>query len=128
MLCVSALLAGSAAPAIKNMAVIASAGSKLQDVPLAELAKLCKGAQKTWADGRNFTLVMKDPESPDMHVAVQKLFGMPGGEVKSAIAKLNEAGNAYSGSGNFDVYDVQGNVILSGTFTIQATRIQVETP
>ena len=91
MLCAGALLAGSAAPAIKNMAVIASAGSKLQDVPLAELAKLCKGAQKTWADGRNFTLVMKDPESPDMHVAVQKLFGMPGGEVKSAIAKLNEA-------------------------------------
>ena len=91
MLCAGALLAGSAASAIKNMAVIASAGSKLQDVPLAELAKLCKGAQKTWADGRNFTLVMKDPESPDMHVAVQKLFGMPGGEVKSAIAKLNEA-------------------------------------
>ena len=88
--CVGALLAGSAAPAIKNMAVIASAGSKLQDVPLAELAKLCKGAQKTWADGRNFTLVMKDPESPEMHVAVQKLFGMPGGEVKTAIAKLNE--------------------------------------
>jgi len=91
MLCVGALLAGSATPAIKNMAVIASAGSKVQDVPLAELAKLCKGAQKTWADGRNFTLVMKDPESPEMHVAVQKLFGMPGGEVKSAIAKLNEA-------------------------------------
>jgi ABC-type phosphate transport system substrate-binding protein len=91
MLCAGALLAGSAAPAIKNMAVIASAGSKLQDVPLAELAKLCKGAQKTWADGRNFTLVMKDPESPDMHVAVQKLFGISGGEVKSAITKLNEA-------------------------------------
>jgi ABC-type phosphate transport system substrate-binding protein len=91
MLCMGALLVGSAAGAIKNMAVIASAGSKLQDVPLAELAKLCKGAQKTWADGRNFTLVMKDPESPDMHVAVQKLFGLPGGEVKNAIAKLNEA-------------------------------------
>src|SRR5713101_6934984 len=90
MLCVGALLAGSAAPAIKNMAVIASAGSKLQDVPLAELAKLCKGAQKTWADGRNFTLVMRDPESPDLRVAVQKLFGVPPSEVKSAIAKLNE--------------------------------------
>src|SRR5216684_6793149 len=46
--------------------------------------------QKTWADGRNFTLVMKDPESPEMHVAVQKLFGVAAGEVKSAIAKLNE--------------------------------------
>ncbi len=44
------------------------------------------------------------------------------------IATLNEARNAYSGSGNFDVYDVHGNVILSGTFTIQATRFQVETP
>src|SRR6266403_687095 len=90
MLCAGVLLAGSAAPAIKNMAVIASAGSKLQDVPLAELAKLCKGTQKTWADGRSFTLVMRDPESPDMHVAVQKLFGVPASDVKSTIAKLNE--------------------------------------
>jgi hypothetical protein len=84
------LLVGSAGAAIKNIAVIASAGSKLQDVPLTELAKLCKGTQKTWADGRNFTLIMKDPESPEMRIAVQRLFGVPAGEVKSAIAKLNE--------------------------------------
>jgi hypothetical protein len=90
VLCAGALLAGSAAPAIKNMAVVTSASSKLQDVSLAELAKLCKGTQKVWADGRSFTLVMKDPESPDLHVAVQKLFGMPASEVKTAIMKLNE--------------------------------------
>jgi len=90
LLCAGALLAVNAAPAVKNMAVVAAAGSKLQDVPLMELAKLCKGAQKAWADGRSFTLVMKDPESPDMHVAVQKLFGVPASDVKSAIAKLNE--------------------------------------
>ena len=90
LVCTGALLTGTVAPAIKNMAVVASAGSKLQDVPLAELAKLCKGAQKTWADGRNFTLVMRDPESPELRVAVQKLFGMSPSEVKSAIAKLNE--------------------------------------
>src|SRR5258706_1851378 len=90
VLCAGALLAVNAAPAVKNMAVVAAAGSKLQDVPLMELAKLCKGAQKAWADGRSFTLVMKDPESPDMHVAVQKLFGVPASDVKSAIAKLNE--------------------------------------
>jgi cob(I)alamin adenosyltransferase len=90
LLCAGTLLAVSAAPAVKNMAVVASPGSKLQDVPLAELTKLCKGTQKTWADGKSFTLVMKDPESADMHVAVQKLFGVPGSEVKSAIAKLNE--------------------------------------
>jgi hypothetical protein len=90
LVCAGALLSGNAVPAVKNMAVVASAGSKLQDVPLAELAKLCKGAQKAWSDGRYFTLVMKDPESADMHVAVQKLFGVPAGEVKSTIAKLNE--------------------------------------
>jgi ABC-type phosphate transport system substrate-binding protein len=90
LLCVLALLAGNAAPGIKNMAVVVAAGSKLQDVPLAELAKLCKGTQKTWADGRSFTLVMKDPESPDLHVVVQKLFGVSASELKSSIAKLNE--------------------------------------
>ena len=90
LFCAAALLAGIAAPGIKNMAVVTSAGSKLQDVQLAELAKLCKGTQKTWADGRSFTLVMKDPESPDMHVAVQKLFGVAASEVKNSIARLNE--------------------------------------
>jgi adenosine/AMP kinase len=90
LVCAGALLGGSAAPAVKNMAVVTSAGSKVQDVPLTELAKLCKGTQKTWADGRSFTLVMKDPESPDMHVAVQKLFGVSASEAKSVIAKLNE--------------------------------------
>ena len=88
--CGFVLLAASATPAIKNLAVVASASSRLQDVPLAELAKMCKGAQKTWADGKSFTLVMKDPESADMHVAVQKLFGATSGDVRVAIAKLNE--------------------------------------
>src|SRR5882762_7986887 len=112
VLCVSALLAGSAAPAIKNMAVIASAGSKLQDVPLAELAKLCKGAQKTWADGRNFTLVMKDPESPEMHVAVQKLFGMPGAVGVLDVYAINSAVKVLRVDGKlpFDVgYALKGN-------------------
>jgi hypothetical protein len=33
---------------------------------------------------------MKDPASPDMHVALQKLFGSGTGDVKAMIAKLNE--------------------------------------
>src|SRR5450432_4168678 len=80
-----------ALPAVKNLALVTSAGSKLQDVALSELAKMCKGTQKAWADGRSFTLVMKDPGSPDMHLAAQKLFGATPGEVRAAIAKLNES-------------------------------------
>ena len=85
------LLAAGTFAGIKNMAVVVSAGSKLNDVSLADLAKLSKGVQKTWPDGKNFTLVMKDPESPDMRVAAQKLFGAAPGQVKALIAKLNEA-------------------------------------
>jgi hypothetical protein len=33
---------------------------------------------------------MRDPESPDLHVAVQKLLGVSASELKSSIAKLNE--------------------------------------
>ena len=83
-------LAAGTFAGIKNMAVVVSAGSKLNDVSLAELAKLSKGVQKTWPDGKNFTLVMKDPESPEMRMAAQKLFGATPGEVKALIAKLNE--------------------------------------
>jgi hypothetical protein len=91
LLCIASMLGGSTVAAIKNMAVVISAGSKLSDVPLADLSKLCKGIQKAWPDGKSFTLVIKNPESPEMRVAVQKLFGDPSGDLKAAIAKLNES-------------------------------------
>jgi len=91
VLCFLAMLATSAVPAIKNMAVVVSAGSKLSDVPLADLTKLCKGVQKAWPDGKSFTLVLKNPEAPEMRVAVQKLLGDATGDVKAVIAKLNES-------------------------------------
>jgi ABC-type phosphate transport system substrate-binding protein len=60
-------------------------------VALADLAKLCKGAQKSWPDGKNFVLVMKSPESPEMRLTVLKLFGDASGDIKAAIAKVNES-------------------------------------
>lgn len=77
--------------AAKNLAVVAAVGSKLQDVSLANLAKLCKGTAKAWPDGKNFTLVMKDPESPEMQPVVQKIYNMTPAEVKQLIAKLNDS-------------------------------------
>src|SRR5215467_8222615 len=79
------MASGAALAGIKNMAVVVSAGSKMTDVPLADLTKLCKGAQKTWPDGKNFALVMKDPDSPEMHAVAQKLFGAAPGEAKATI-------------------------------------------
>jgi voltage-gated potassium channel Kch len=86
-----ALMPGaSRAAAGRNMAVVISAGSKLAEVPLADLVKLCKGTQKSWADGKSFLLVIKNPEAPEMRVVVQKLFGDASSDVKAAIAKINE--------------------------------------
>lgn len=91
VLSVLVLLGSVSYPAIKNMAVVVAADSKLPDLTLVEFTRLCKGAQKSWPDGRSFTLVLKDPTSPEMHVAVQKLLGVSPADAKTAIAKINEA-------------------------------------
>jgi hypothetical protein len=91
LLCAASMIVGSSSAAIKNMAVVISAGSKLSDVPLADLVKLCKGTQKSWVDGKNFLLVVKNPEAPEMHVVAQKLFVDAGGDIRGAIAKMNES-------------------------------------
>ena len=62
LLCIASMPGGSTVAAIKNLAVVMSTGSKLSDVPLADLIKLCKGIQKAWPDGKSFTLVIKNPE------------------------------------------------------------------
>ncbi|HEY2352625.1 MAG TPA: hypothetical protein VGH83_08940 [Candidatus Acidoferrum sp.] len=90
-LCCFALAASVAYSAIKNMAVVVAADSKLPDLTFTELSKLCKGAQKAWPDGRTFTLVVTDPSAPGMHVAIQRLLGVPPDEAKAAIAKINES-------------------------------------
>jgi ribosomal protein L23 len=91
LVCLAVFSVAPLLAAMKNWAVIAPAGSKLQDLSLTDLAKLCKGTQKAWPDGKNFTIVMHDPESPEMRTAVQKLFGVAPTEVKPLVAKLNEA-------------------------------------
>ena len=89
-----ALACTPAVPAIKNMAVVVAAGSKLADLPLADLVKFCKGTAKAWPDGKGFVIVLKNPDAPEMHVALQKLFGGGITEAKVAIAKLNETRQA----------------------------------
>src|SRR5713101_1845673 len=91
VLCFLGVLATPAIPSVRNWAVVVSAGSKLQDIPLADLVTFCKGAQKAWPDGKKFTLVMMDPQSPEMTVAIQKLFGLAPSEAKAAIARLRES-------------------------------------
>lgn len=86
----AALLSAAALPAVKNMAVVVAASSKLSDVTLADLAKMCRGTQKAWSDGKTFTIVVRDPQAAEMRIADEKLFGVAPAETKAAIAKINE--------------------------------------
>jgi hypothetical protein len=90
-LCLLLLLSRPALPVIKNTAIVAAAGSKLNDVPMADLVKLCKGAEKAWPDGREFTLVIKGTDDPATRMAVQKLFNLTNGDMKAVLAKANES-------------------------------------
>lgn len=77
--------------AIKNWAIVAAAGSKLQDVSLSDLSKLCKGMQKTWPNGHNFTLVVQNPDSPEMKSVLEKILGVSETDLKPTVAKLTES-------------------------------------
>jgi hypothetical protein len=77
--------------AMKNWAIVVAAGSKLQDVSLIDLSKLCKGSQKTWPDGRNFTLVIHNPDSPEMKSVLEKIFGVSETDLKPTVSKLTES-------------------------------------
>ena len=90
-LCVLAVATASTLAAVKNMAIVTAASNKLADVPLVDLVKYCKGTTKAWPDGKNFVLVIKSPDAPEMHGVLTKLFGAAGGDAKAAIAKLNES-------------------------------------
>jgi hypothetical protein len=90
LLCVVMSAAMASFAAIKNMALVVAADSKLPDLSFAELTRLCKGTQKTWPDGRPFTLVIKDPTIPEMHVPILRILGASPAESKAAVAKINE--------------------------------------
>jgi hypothetical protein len=106
---VFAVAPSSGTPATKNTAIVTAAASKLSDVPLADLVKLCKGSTKAWPDGRNFTLVIKDPDAPETRRAVEKLLGSPSGDLRSFIAKLNESRQVVK------IVDTDDNVMLAVT-------------
>lgn len=86
--CLLGTLATSAAPSIKNWALVVSVGSSVQEVRLTELTKLCQGTQKAWPDGTSFMLIVSNPASPEMKVPIQKLLGLSGDDAVAALAKL----------------------------------------
>jgi hypothetical protein len=75
----------------KKWAVVVASATKLQQVSLADIAKLCKGEKQSWPDGQSFKLFMTDPEATEMRGTVRQLFGVSSTEIRPLLAKLNSS-------------------------------------
>ncbi len=91
VVCVAALGLLLAAPAAaKDIAVISNKGNGVHALSLAELTKICKGQSHRWPDGKEIVFIMRDPDSPEMKMVLQRIYGMSSDQVKSLIAAANQ--------------------------------------
>ena len=79
----------------KDVALIANKGSAVTSVTMPDLVKLCKAQTAHWPDGKAVTLVVRDPASAEMKMALEKIYGMTSQAVSELISTANRgrAGN-----------------------------------
>ena len=70
----------------KQLAVIVDKSNKLGGMSSDDLAKLFKLDSRRWPDGRNVVLVLRDPSTPEMRTAMEKLYHMQLDELKKLLA------------------------------------------
>jgi len=119
------LVAGLGVPAAaKQLAVIVDKTNNTGGVSAAELTKVFKFDSHKWPDGRPVILVLRDPSSPEMQTAIQKLYHMQPDEFKALLAahqsgvivvrseeELLKSVESIPGAvGLVDVYSINGRV------------------
>src|SRR5258708_38680914 len=92
-LCILLLLApflGVASEA-KQLAVIVDKSNNVSGMTAVDLTKMFKFDNHKWPDGRNVIVVLRDPTSPEMQTAIQKLYHMQPEEFKVLLAAHQSA-------------------------------------
>jgi hypothetical protein len=79
----------SAVAAARDLAVVTSKDSHVQELAMADLVKICKGQNSRWPDGRPVSFIMRDPGDPEMKQALEKIYGMSKDQVTALIATAN---------------------------------------
>lgn len=69
----------------KHMAVVVNKANSTDNVTAADLAKILQVNTKKWADGKNITIVLRDPSSPETQEALQRLFKMSQADVSTFV-------------------------------------------
>lgn len=70
----------------KQLAVIVDKSNSVGTLSTTELTKLFKFDSRKWPDGRNVVLVLRDPSTPEMQTAIQKLYRMQPEQFKKLLA------------------------------------------
>lgn len=124
--CVLLIMAGclGVSAEAKQLAVIVDKTNSMGGMSAADLTKVFKFDSHKWPDGRPVILVMRDPSSPDMQTAIQKLYHMNPDEFKALLAahktgvimvrsedELLKSVESIPGAvGLVDVYSINGRV------------------
>lgn len=89
------LLGYSTLAAAKDIALISNKGNTLTGITLPDLIKVCKGQTNHWPDGKPVTCIIRNPESPDMKVVLDKLYNISKSELLNTIATANHGRNTH---------------------------------
>jgi ABC-type phosphate transport system substrate-binding protein len=88
---VGALLAAAAATAVyaTDFAVIVHPSNPAKTMSLADFGKILRIKTPNWPNGRVITVVMRDPNQPEMKFAVEKILGVSFEEGKALLVAEN---------------------------------------
>ena len=75
----------------KDMALVSHKSNSETALSMPDLTKICKGLTSRWPDGKPVLFVTRSPESPEMKLVLEKVYGMSKDEVREAIATANHA-------------------------------------
>jgi hypothetical protein len=80
------LLAAVAAAFATDFAVIVNPTNPAKAIALADLGKMFKGKTVTWANGRNVTIVLREPSTASMKFIIEKVMGVDAEQGKTILA------------------------------------------
>jgi hypothetical protein len=108
----------------RQLAVIVEKGNTTKGLASADLAQILKAQNRTWPNGSSITVVILDPGSSDMQIAMERLYQMSPQDLKTLVAShrgsiviatsaenlLHIVGSTRGAIGLVDVYSITHDV------------------
>jgi ABC-type phosphate transport system substrate-binding protein len=79
----------SAGAVAKDLALVSNKSNSVTEVSMPDLIKICKGQTSRWPKGRPVTFFSRRPDSPEMKLVLEKVYGMSKDEVNALIVAAN---------------------------------------